>query len=671
MPRSQKIAVLGADPPAGLMEALAALELPAQAYGSVGALHPDAEELAVVLLPDGERAGWLAETLGTYPSLADIPVLGVGAAGAEPSFAADGWLPWPPTVTGATDAAGGTEATPAGFETLAATLERWRAECRARRASAQAGQLVAGLASAGELLSDHSALEQHLDRFVQTVCDLLEAPEGALLVLGKNEREAWVLATRQGVDGPPIPLDEAAALDLLTRSRDLKPTALCEPDGDPLLRRALERGDGAGLERTVTWPVPVGNQLAGSLVLALPQALPFPLEQIQPAGRVLGDLVGTALQGSPLWKRLREQTKPINLERMESELRSRTLRRYREFFESSSDGVIVVDADARIVHINRAGAMMTGYAEGWLRGRRVDEIVATHHREGLGEIVRRGVEGTSLQSFDLQLATTSGDYITVDVSASTLMLDQRLLVLTFRDVSEARAIEDELTKTKEFLERLIASAVDAIVAADAVDGHIILFNHGAENLFGRPAGEAVDKLTLADLFPEDEYEELLRQLHGPGAGGHGRLEQTHLHARDALGQHLPVSLTASTILEDDREVAVVAILTDLREQIQIQERLAIAQEKLEVTEKQALIAELAGTTAHELNQPLTSVMGYAELLTKKAGEDSPFHRPIQVIMQEAERMAEIVRKIGKITRYETKSYVGATQILDLERAAEE
>jgi PAS domain S-box-containing protein len=627
-----------------------------QGYASVGALHPAAATIAVVLLPDGERAAWLAESLGSHPALAEIPLLGVSPAEceSEPSFAADDWIQWPSDP-----------------EQLLLRIERWRAEGRARQASTRAGRLVAGIAAAGELLAEQTALEHNLDRFVQSVCALLDAPEGVLIVLGKNEREAWVLASRAGIHGPPVPLDEPAALALLARSRDLKPTVLRESEGDGLLLRALELEDGSGLEHTVTWPVAVSNQLAGSLVLALPPKLPFPLEQIQPAGRVLGDLVGTALQGSPLWKRLREQTKPVNLDRVESELRSRTLRRYREFFESSSDGVVVVDSGVRIVHINRAGAMMTGYAEGWLLGRKLTDIVASHHQEALAEIVQRGLEGTPLQSFDLQLATTSGDFITVDVSASSLMLDQRVLVLTFRDVSEARAIEDELTKTKEFLERLIASAVDAIVAADAVDGHIILFNQGAENLFGRSAEEAVDRLTLADLFPEEEYEDLLRQLHSPSSGGPGRLEQTHLHARDAMGQHLPVSLTASTILEEQREVAVVAILTDLREQIQIQERLAIAQEKLEVTEKQALIAELAGTTAHELNQPLTSVMGYAELLAKKAGEDSPLYRPIQVIMQEAERMAEIVRKIGKITRYETKSYVGATQILDLERAAEE
>jgi signal transduction histidine kinase len=101
----------------------------------------------------------------------------------------------------------------------------------------------------------------------------------------------------------------------------------------------------------------------------------------------------------------------------------------------------------------------------------------------------------------------------------------------------------------------------------------------------------------------------------------------------------------------------------------MEQRLLQAQEKLLVTEKQALVAELAGAAAHELNQPLTSVMGYAELLKKKMGPDEPYHRAVDTILAEAARMAEIVKKIGRITKYETKPYVGSAQILDLEKAS--
>jgi len=132
-----------------------------------------------------------------------------------------------------------------------------------------------------------------------------------------------------------------------------------------------------------------------------------------------------------------------------------------------------------------------------------------------------------------------------------------------------------------------------------------------------------------------------------------------------------VALSAALIMEDAEPVGSVGIFTDLRDRLRMEARLSEAQEELRAREKQALIAELAGAAAHELNQPLTSVLGYAELIRRRVDEASAVQHAATVIQKEAERMAEIVRKIGKITRYETKTYVGAAKILDLDRSSEE
>ena len=67
---------------------------------------------------------------------------------------------------------------------------------------------------------------------------------------------------------------------------------------------------------------------------------------------------------------------------------------------------------------------------------------------------------------------------------------------------------------------------------------------------------------------------------------------------------------------------------------------------------------------------LTSMMAYAELLLRQSEPGSPPAKAAEVLIREAERMADIVRKIGKITRYETTAYVGHQKIFDLDRAAE-
>ena len=64
-------------------------------------------------------------------------------------------------------------------------------------------------------------------------------------------------------------------------------------------------------------------------------------------------------------------------------------------------------------------------------------------------------------------------------------------------------------------------------------------------------------------------------------------------------------------------------------------------------------------------------MGYTALIRRQSDSEAPHLRAVDVIDRETERMAEIVKKIGRITRFETKEYVGGASILDLERSAQE
>jgi signal transduction histidine kinase len=151
--------------------------------------------------------------------------------------------------------------------------------------------------------------------------------------------------------------------------------------------------------------------------------------------------------------------------------------------------------------------------------------------------------------------------------------------------------------------------------------------------------------------------------------GGGRVVGLRTEVLDEAGGRVPVSLSAAMLYDGEAPVGSVGIFTDLREKMRMEQRLAQAQEQILSQERQAIVAELAGAAAHELNQPLTSVMGYAELLKRRLEPHSSAYAAAEVIFNEAERMAEIVRKIGKITRYETKSYVGRARILDLDRSA--
>src|SRR5262249_39260231 len=367
---------------------------------------------------------------------------------------------------------------------------------------------------------------------------------------------------------------------------------------------------------------------------------------------------------------LRDQTHRISRVRYEAERRLRGIDSLKEHFEAGADGVVVLDDAGRILFVNRAAERITGFARDGLVGSELVDLVPDAQRAQIADAISRVLAGVNVETFDVQLSTTSGSPVWVSVSTSTVLAGTGAVILSFRDVTAERALEHELRSTKEFLERLIDSTVDAIIAAD-MRGQIILFNQGAERLFGHRAIDVIGKLGVWELYDEGGARQVMRMLRSTSHGGVGRLEQTRREVRTASGEVVPVSMSASIVYEDEREVATVGILTDLRERIRMEQRLLDAQHKLQLSEKQRLIAELAGAAAHELNQPLTSIIGYTQLIQRQSAQGAPHLRAAGIIMSEAERMADIVKKIGKITKYETTDYVGSARMIDLERATSE
>lgn len=384
-------------------------------------------------------------------------------------------------------------------------------------------------------------------------------------------------------------------------------------------------------------------------------------------GKMFASHMGGCLRHSDILESLREQTQRISRARFEAERRLQTIESLKQHFEAAADGVIVLEESGRILYVNRTAENITGFARSGLLGADIAILVVEAQREVVRQVIEQVIGGHNLEAFDLNLRTTSEEAIWASVTTSTVLSSSGAAILSFRDVTGQRALESELRKTKEFLEKLVDSTVDAIVASD-LRGNVIIFNQGAERLFGYSSSHVIGRIPVWELYAKGVPKQMMRMLRSTQYGGVGRLEQTRREILNKHGDLVPVNMTASIIYEDGQERATVGIFSDLRDRIRIEQRLLQAQEKLQLTEKQAVIAELAGTTAHELNQPLQSIMSYTELLRRRfeGKEGDPLARPVEVIMEQTERMAEIVKKIGRITKYETTEYVGSTRVLDLE-----
>ncbi len=357
----------------------------------------------------------------------------------------------------------------------------------------------------------------------------------------------------------------------------------------------------------------------------------------------------------------------VRLERLRTRKPLENLyRRHADALASITQGVVVIGPDLRILFANPRAAEIVGHREETIGGESLERLVAPEQWADIREsLVRRELA----HGMDIHWLRRDGARVLCSSSLAPLIGDEEHMVISFEDVTEERDTERELLKSMEFLGSLIDASVDAIIATD-MEQRVMLFNPSAERITGHHVSDAVGVLTLEDLLGRGASELVTRRLLTADHGGDGRLEPTMLELVDLHGAHIPVQLSASLIYQHGQPSAIVLIFADLRDRIRVEERLADAQKKLAFTEKQGVLAELAGTAAHELNQPLTSMMAYAELLLRQSEAGSTGAKAAQVLIREAERMAEIVRKIGKITRYETTSYVGQQKIFDLDRAAD-
>ncbi len=382
------------------------------------------------------------------------------------------------------------------------------------------------------------------------------------------------------------------------------------------------------------------------------------------------------LANAQMIETLQHEKKQSTVQRARVEHRLRFFQHYADFFESAADGMIVVDHSGRILFSNPRASEITGYPSNELNNAGVFRFLSRREIGRTAGLVRGFRAGIYPRGIDVRFVPKGArgsrpeKELTLSVTFSPVLRAEGAILFTFRDVTLERSTEVELRRTTEFLARVIDSSVDAIVSSD-MSGRVLIFNRAAARIFGYEPTDVIGKLSVERLYPPGVAREVMRKIRSPEHGGAMRLEDYRVEMMGSRGDTISVNISAALIMDNDKPIGSVGIFTDVRDKLRMESRLNTAQEELREQEKSLALAELAGTTAHELNQPLTGVIGYAELLMKRLDAGSPMLPAVEVILTEAQRMAAIVKKIGMITRYETRSYVGATKILDLDKAAPE
>lgn len=227
------------------------------------------------------------------------------------------------------------------------------------------------------------------------------------------------------------------------------------------------------------------------------------------------------------------------------------------------------------------------------------------------------------------------------------------VIESIRDVTKSKTLEKNLHDVRAFLNRVLQSSASAIMAADR-EGRILLMNQAAEELFGYSFQQA-KQLDVSQMYPPGVAREIMKQLRDEGYGGSGKLPVTRVDILTAHNEQIPVEMTAAIIYEDGIEAATMGIYNDLREKLAVEKKLQEAQSQLVQTEKMASLGRLAAGVAHEINNPLTGILLYANMMKEKWEGTSPLQSNLNYILEDAERCRDIVKNLLAYSRQSSKT----------------
>lgn len=523
-----------------------------------------------------------------------------------------------------------------------------------------------------QTLSSTLDLRSILFTVVQRIAEVARVDRCSIVLVQEGASRGYVVAASDDRDVYNLPIDMSLYPEIQRVLTSRAAVVIDDASSHPLFELVSGGASPGGFRSLALLPIVLEDRPMGVLFLRGRRPTTFREHEMFLA-KTIANATAIALRNAHVLTSLRAESQAHSVARLAAERRLSSVQKYFDFFHAAADGLLVLDGGGRVLFANAKAAEITCRAPADLHQTIFRDLFDPKERAAIDEVYAGFSAGRFPQMVDLTIRRsleTICDRRVLQVSFSgALWHDTGVVLVSFRDVTADRATALELQKTKDFLERVIDSSADAIVAADP-RGTITLFSRAAERLYGYTAAEVVGVMNARVLYPPGGAKLVRRLIQGPEYGGVGRLEGYRTEVLAKGGVTVPVLVSAALILEDGSALGSVGVFTDLRERLRMERRLSEAQEELRTREKQAFIADLAGAAAHELNQPLTSVSGYAQLILRRLPAGSSLSGDLRVIIAEAERMADIVRKIGKITRYETKSYVGAAKIVDLDRASD-
>lgn len=317
-------------------------------------------------------------------------------------------------------------------------------------------------------------------------------------------------------------------------------------------------------------------------------------------------------------------------------------RRYRELFDNVQEGVFFSSPEGRFLEVNDALVRMLGYSN---RDEllKIDIPTQFYATPQMRENVREMTESGDMSNREVTLKKKNGALIHALENAIAVrnsegrVIQYRGLIL---DITETKRFQGQLQRERDFNTQVLNNTHSLILVVDTA-GLISFANRRAYEAGHFGSKQLVGGRLLDIIFRDDKplwIEHFERVLNGRSVAN---LQIDLVRGDGVTGKF---SANVSPMRNEAGQVtSVVVVMTDITE-------LATIQAKLMQTEKMAAVGQLVSGVAHEVNNPLTAIMGFADLMLENPELPTDIHQDLRVIMQEAQRTKEIVQNLLNFAR---------------------
>ncbi len=324
--------------------------------------------------------------------------------------------------------------------------------------------------------------------------------------------------------------------------------------------------------------------------------------------------------------------------------------RYRELFENANDIIYTHDLAGNFTSINKAGERVTGYMRNEVLGMNISSILTPASLELARQMTARKVGQGGSTQYELEIVAKDGHRVPLEISSRLIYEGNKPVSVQgiARDITERKRMEQALRQSEHNYRVLFESTIDGMFVTDVETMKVLLANQTAAKMCGFASAENAIGINPLDLVHPDDREQVLGFL-VEDAFGEREQEVHEFRVITKDGREIWVS-GMGTRIEYGGKLAVLSSIRDITERKRAEEQKKKMEEQLRLASRLAAVGELAAGVAHELNNPIAAIQGFAQFLAARKDLDETTRKDLDTIYRESQRAAKITRNLLSFAR---------------------